>query len=101
MSRDREYPLRREKSDGRSLPPSRYNSRPPTRSGSRPSTADSLRHSIGEHSVCVFRILICRISIQAAMSMSLNAVAVHQMFAVRFLVLNMHTENQLHICGAV
>ncbi|KAF1385588.1 hypothetical protein PFLUV_G00109330 [Perca fluviatilis] len=45
-SRDREYPLSRQKSDEGSLPPSRYNSRPPTRSGSRPSTADSLRHSI-------------------------------------------------------
>ncbi|KAG7217530.1 hypothetical protein INR49_021457 [Caranx melampygus] len=46
VSRDREYPLSRQKSEGGSLPPSRYNSRPPTRSGSRPSTADSLRHSI-------------------------------------------------------
>uniref|UniRef100_A0A3Q1FSH5 LisH domain-containing protein ARMC9 n=2 Tax=Acanthochromis polyacanthus TaxID=80966 RepID=A0A3Q1FSH5_9TELE len=45
-SRDREYPLSRQKSEEGSLPPSRYNSRPPTRSGSRPSTADSLRHSI-------------------------------------------------------
>ncbi|XP_070816619.1 lisH domain-containing protein ARMC9 isoform X2 [Chaetodon trifascialis] len=45
-SRDREYPLRRQKSEEGSLPPSRHNSRPPTRSGSRPSTADSLRHSI-------------------------------------------------------
>uniref|UniRef100_A0A3P8RVS6 LisH domain-containing protein ARMC9 n=1 Tax=Amphiprion percula TaxID=161767 RepID=A0A3P8RVS6_AMPPE len=45
-SRDREYPLSRQKSGEGSLPPSRYNSRPPTRSGSRPSTADSLRHSI-------------------------------------------------------
>ncbi|XP_028443076.1 lisH domain-containing protein ARMC9 isoform X2 [Perca flavescens] len=45
-SRDREYPLSRQKSDEGSLPPSRYNSRPPTRSGSRPGTADSLRHSI-------------------------------------------------------
>lgn len=46
-SRDREYPLSRQKSEEGSLPNSRYNSRPPTRSGSRPSTADSLRHSIG------------------------------------------------------
>ncbi|XP_040897066.1 lisH domain-containing protein ARMC9 isoform X3 [Toxotes jaculatrix] len=46
VSRDREYPLSRQKSEEGSLPPSRYNSRPPTRSGSRPSTADSLRHSI-------------------------------------------------------
>ncbi|TKS74409.1 LisH domain-containing protein ARMC9 [Collichthys lucidus] len=45
-SRDREYPVSRQKSDGGILPPSRHNSRPPTRSGSRPSTADSLRHSI-------------------------------------------------------
>ncbi|XP_037626409.1 lisH domain-containing protein ARMC9 isoform X1 [Sebastes umbrosus] len=45
-SRDREFPLSRQKSEEGSLPPSRYNSRPPTRSGSRPSTADSLRHSI-------------------------------------------------------
>ncbi|XP_076583075.1 lisH domain-containing protein ARMC9 isoform X2 [Chaetodon auriga] len=45
-SGDREYPLRRQKSEEGSLPPSRHNSRPPTRSGSRPSTADSLRHSI-------------------------------------------------------
>ncbi|XP_035509312.1 lisH domain-containing protein ARMC9 isoform X2 [Morone saxatilis] len=45
-SRDREYPLSRQKSEEGSLPPSRHNSRPPTRSGSRPSTADSLRHSI-------------------------------------------------------
>uniref|UniRef100_A0A8P4KKZ1 LisH domain-containing protein ARMC9 n=1 Tax=Dicentrarchus labrax TaxID=13489 RepID=A0A8P4KKZ1_DICLA len=45
-SRDREYPLSRQKSEEGSLPPSRHNSRPPTRSGSCPSTADSLRHSI-------------------------------------------------------
>lgn len=45
-SRDREYPLSRQKSEEGSLPTSRYNSRPPTRSGSRPSTADSLRHGI-------------------------------------------------------
>uniref|UniRef100_A0A665X3B8 LisH domain-containing protein ARMC9 n=1 Tax=Echeneis naucrates TaxID=173247 RepID=A0A665X3B8_ECHNA len=37
----------RQKSEERSLPPSRYNSRPPTRSGSRASTADSMHHSIG------------------------------------------------------
>ncbi|XP_071342030.1 lisH domain-containing protein ARMC9 isoform X1 [Trachinotus anak] len=46
VSRDREYPLSRQKSEEGSLPPSRFNSRPPTRSGSRQSTADSLRHSI-------------------------------------------------------
>ncbi|XP_029356592.1 lisH domain-containing protein ARMC9 isoform X5 [Echeneis naucrates] len=45
--RDRERPLSRQKSEERSLPPSRYNSRPPTRSGSRASTADSMHHSIG------------------------------------------------------
>ncbi|KAM7387963.1 hypothetical protein PAMP_024167 [Pampus punctatissimus] len=45
-SRDREYPLSRQKSEEGSLPDSPYNTRPPTRSGSRPSTADSLRHSI-------------------------------------------------------
>ncbi|KAI3368687.1 hypothetical protein L3Q82_025680, partial [Scortum barcoo] len=45
-SRDREYSLSRQKSEGGSLPVSRHNSRPPTRSGSCPSTADSLRHSI-------------------------------------------------------
>lgn len=45
-SRDREYPLSRQKSEEGSLPPSRHNSRPPTRSGSRPSTADSLCPSI-------------------------------------------------------
>lgn len=45
-SRNREYPLNRQKSEEGSLIPSRYNSRPPTRSGSPPSTADSLRHSI-------------------------------------------------------
>nr|XP_046247557.1 lisH domain-containing protein ARMC9 isoform X2 [Scatophagus argus] len=45
-SRNRDYPLSRQKSEEGSLPPSRHNSRPPTRSGSRPSTADSLRHSI-------------------------------------------------------
>uniref|UniRef100_A0A665X3Q8 LisH domain-containing protein ARMC9 n=1 Tax=Echeneis naucrates TaxID=173247 RepID=A0A665X3Q8_ECHNA len=42
-----ERPLSRQKSEERSLPPSRYNSRPPTRSGSRASTADSMHHSIG------------------------------------------------------
>ncbi|XP_070688410.1 lisH domain-containing protein ARMC9 [Pempheris klunzingeri] len=45
-SRDREYPLSRQKNEEGSLPPSQHNSRPPTRSGSRPSTTDSLCHSI-------------------------------------------------------
>ncbi|XP_029905476.1 lisH domain-containing protein ARMC9 isoform X2 [Myripristis murdjan] len=45
-SRDREYPLSRRRSEGGSLPPSRYSSRPPTHASSRPSTADSLHPSI-------------------------------------------------------
>ncbi|KAM4740067.1 lisH domain-containing protein ARMC9 isoform 2-T2 [Anableps anableps] len=45
-SRDREYPLNRQKSEEESPIPSRYSTRPPTHSGSPPSTADSLRHSI-------------------------------------------------------
>ncbi|KAM9386157.1 lisH domain-containing protein ARMC9 [Pholidichthys leucotaenia] len=51
-SRDREYPLSKEKSGEGSLPPSRFNSRPPTCSGSRPSTEDSLCHSINSDSEC-------------------------------------------------
>ncbi|XP_076007493.1 lisH domain-containing protein ARMC9 isoform X3 [Genypterus blacodes] len=43
---DRVYPLSRVRSEGASLPPSRFSSRPPTRTGSRPNSADSLCLSI-------------------------------------------------------
>lgn len=106
-SRDREYPLSRQKSDEGSLPPSRYNSRPPTRSGSRPSTADSLRHSIGGW--------IKKIHLIAHSSRISKKVQYYVFDHVRmlrlfircmqsdysYLIHFVHTENQLHICGTI